>query len=79
MKLRFALLCATLLICSMVLVFPQSQGTISGVVKDPTGAVIPGAEVSITNATQESNVPSSLTMRVSTTRPNVASATIPYR
>ncbi len=49
MKLRFALLCATLLMASMVLVFPQSQGTISGVVKDPTGAVIPGAEVILTN------------------------------
>ncbi len=50
MKLRFALLCATVLMASMVLVFPQqSAGTISGVVKDPTGAVIPGAEVVLTN------------------------------
>ncbi|RPJ58879.1 MAG: TonB-dependent receptor [Acidobacteria bacterium] len=49
MKLRFALLCVTVLMASMVLVFPQSEGTISGVVKDPTGAVIPGAEVVLTN------------------------------
>jgi len=49
MKLRFALLCATVLMASLVLVFPQSQGTLSGVVKDPTGAVIPGAEVIIAN------------------------------
>jgi hypothetical protein len=49
MKLRFALLCATVLMTSMVLVFPQTQGTISGVVKDPSGAVIPGADVVLTN------------------------------
>lgn len=38
-----------LILCSVFAVAQTSRGTISGVVKDPNGAVVPGAEVTITN------------------------------
>src|SRR5437763_8174057 len=44
--LRFSFL---LLIFSAVCVFAQDTGTISGTVRDNTGAVIPQAEVSVTS------------------------------
>ena len=50
MKFRYLLLAVLVIAASAVLVFPQTQyGSISGTIKDPTGAVIPGAEVTITN------------------------------
>lgn len=37
-------------LASSVFVYAQtSRGTVSGIVKDPTGAVIPGAQVTLTN------------------------------
>src|SRR5687768_12241052 len=53
MKIKlFAL--ATLLMCSLLLQLPTnaqtSRGTVSGVVSDPVGAVIPGAGVVLTSA-----------------------------
>lgn len=46
---KFPLLLLTLLL-STILGFGQtSRGTVSGVVKDPNGAVVPGAEVTLTN------------------------------
>jgi outer membrane receptor protein involved in Fe transport len=53
-----ALVCVVLL--SSILAFAQtSRGTVSGVVKDPNGAVVPGAEVTLTNA--ETSVARSVT------------------
>ncbi|RPI18202.1 MAG: hypothetical protein EHM61_28910, partial [Acidobacteria bacterium] len=51
---RLLVFAVTLALCSSPLVFAQggagmTTGTISGVVKDPTGAVIPGAEVVVNN------------------------------
>ncbi|NWG14356.1 MAG: TonB-dependent receptor [Acidobacteria bacterium] len=44
------LLCSTILACSLQGVSAQTlQGDISGIVRDPSGAVVPGAEVTITN------------------------------
>src|SRR5262245_52594669 len=48
------LLGLTLFMLVPVLGFGQSTGTIRGAVKDPTGAVLPGVNVSVTNiATQQ--------------------------
>jgi outer membrane receptor protein involved in Fe transport len=41
--LSFVFLCATLIMAQ------TSRGTVSGIVKDPNGAVVPGAEVTLTN------------------------------
>lgn len=46
---KFPLILLTVLL-SIILSFGQtSRGTVSGVVKDPNGAVVPGAEVTLTN------------------------------
>src|SRR5262245_10694881 len=45
---RFSMAVALLLLCS-VSIWAQSTGSISGVVTDDSGAVIPGATISATN------------------------------
>ncbi|MBD0324996.1 MAG: TonB-dependent receptor, partial [Pyrinomonadaceae bacterium] len=50
MKLRLLMLVAVLLGLSLTAVAQTSRGTVSGTVADPTGAVIAGANVTLTNA-----------------------------
>ena len=57
MKHRFVGIIAVSVACSVLpsLLFAQSGGTLSGVVKDTSGAVLPGATVTLTNlATKQS-------------------------
>lgn len=46
---NFPLLLLTLLLSTILSFGQTSRGTVSGVVKDPNGAVVPGAEVTLTN------------------------------
>ncbi len=50
MKHRLSVFAAALLLSAVCLFSQNISGTLSGVIKDPAGAVIPGAEVSLTNA-----------------------------
>ncbi len=49
MKTRFFLLITALLSLSLIAVAQTSRGTVSGIITDPNGAVIPGATVILTN------------------------------
>src|SRR4051812_25733125 len=49
MSKRLALSAVSLLLCSGVLLAQSERGTISGAVTDPSGAIVPGAKVTVTH------------------------------
>jgi len=54
-KMWFGVLACIAMLCAATLSAQEFRGTVLGRVSDPTGAVVPGAKVTITN--QETNVP----------------------
>ncbi len=56
MKLRVHLVCAFFIICFAAATFAQTTGEITGVVRDKSGAVVPNAEVIITNTEQGTQI-----------------------